>query len=196
MNRRRQSADLKPRGPAESKKRRPLDPAFGARLGLARRQAGLTQRELAGRAGVRLNSIWRYEQGRHPENYDVLGRLAEAIEVSFEFLLHGGGPSAHAAGVAEERGTWNAALRSLLASTGLSLAPRGTAKRQLQRAWPTLAEERKEEVRKLVRDMGAIAAFVDRVFPEASARALKRQLSTELSATIADRILVRSRSAG
>src|SRR5205814_8311655 len=69
--------------------RRPPDPAFGARLGAGRRQAGLTQRELAERAGVTLNSIWRYETGRRPEDYDVLARLGEAVGVSVDFLLRG-----------------------------------------------------------------------------------------------------------
>lgn len=173
-------------------RRRPPDPAFGERLAASRRQAGLTQRELAGRAGVTLNSIWRYEMGRRPDDYDVLARLAEAVGVSVDFLLRGGGAAAGA--VAEEASTWDAALRPLLASTSLSLrlAERGKMSARLDRAWRNLAEERKEEVRTLARRAAALAAAVEHLLPEASARAVNRELSAELSATIIDRILQRT----
>lgn len=169
--------------------RRPPDPAFGERLAAARRQAGLTQRDLAGRAGVTLNSIWRYETGRRPENYDVLARLAEAVGASVDFLLRGGGRSA--VGVAEASRTWDAALRPLLASTNLRLAARGKTSAQLNRAWQGLAEDRKDEVRTLVRRAAALAAAVEHLLPEASARAVNKEISAELTATIIDRILHR-----
>lgn len=173
--------------------RRPPDPAFGERLAAARRQAGLTQRELAGRAGVTLNSVWRYEMGRRPEDYDVLTRLAEIVGVSMDFLLRGGGlPRAGGAGVAEESRTWDAALRPLLASTALRLPARGKTSARLDRAWRTLAEERKDEVRTLVRRAVALAAAVEHLLPEASARAVNHELSAELGATIIERILARS----
>jgi transcriptional regulator with XRE-family HTH domain len=170
--------------------RRPPDPAFGERLAAARRQTGLTQRELAGRAGVTLNSIWRYETGRRPDDYDVLARLAEAVAVTVEFLLRGGGTAAR--GVAEGGRTWDAALRPLLASTGLRLATRGKTSARIDRAWRELAEERKEEVRTLVRRAVALAAAVEHLLPEASARAVNHELSAELSATVIDRILARA----
>ena len=170
--------------------RRPPDPAFGARLGAARRQAGLTQRELAERAGVTLNSIWRYETGRRPEDYDVLARLGEAVGVTVDFLLRGGGsPSS---GVAEQGRAWDAALRPLLASSGLRLASDRKLRTRLDRAWRSLAEERKEELRTLVRRAVALAAAVEHILPEASARAVNQELSVELSATIATRILGRA----
>lgn len=169
--------------------RRPPDPAFGARLGAARRQAGLTQRELAQRAGVTLNSIWRYETGRRPEDYDVLSRLGEAVGVSVDFLLRGGG--AMSAGVSEQTRAWDAALRPLLASSGLRLSADRKMRARLDRAWRTLAEERKEELRNLVRRAVALAAAVEHILPEASARAVNHEISAELSATIAARILDR-----
>ena len=170
--------------------RRPPDPAFGERLAAARRQAGLTQRELAGRAGVTLNSIWRYEMGRRPEDYDVLGRLGEAVGASADFLLRGGG-GAPSARVSEETRGWDAALRPLLASTGLRLGHAKTSAR-LNRAWRDLTEARKDEIRTLVRRAAALAAAVEHLLPEASARAVNRELSAELSATVAARILGRS----
>lgn len=169
-------------------RRRPPDPAFGERLAAARRQAGLTQGELALRAGVTLNSIWRYETGRRPDDYDVLTRLGEAVGVSVEFLLRGGGIADHGR-VAEEHRTWDAALRPLLASTGLRLAPRGKQTAKLNRAWRQLPEERREEVRTLIRRAAALAAAVEHLLPEPSARAVNRELSAELSARIIDRIL-------
>jgi transcriptional regulator with XRE-family HTH domain len=170
--------------------RRPPDPAFGARLGAARRQAGLTQRELAQRAGVTLNSIWRYETGRRPEDYDVLARLGEAVGVSVDFLLRGGG--ATSAAVAEHPRAWDAALRPLLASSGLRLAADRKMRTRLDRAWRALAEERREDIRTLVRRAVALAAAVDHLLPEASARAVNHEISAELSATIAARILGRA----
>lgn len=170
--------------------RRPPDPAFGERLAAARRQAGLTQRELAARAGVTLNSIWRYETGRRPEDYDVLARLGEAVGVGIDFLLRGGG--ATPGRVAEEHRTWDAALRPLLASSGLRLAARGKVSTRVNRAWRNLDEARKEEVRTLVRRAVALAAAVDHLLPEASARAVNQELSAELTATVTTRILART----
>lgn len=175
------------RKPKRKSRRRPPDPAFGERLAASRRQAGLTQRELAERAGVTLNSIWRYEMGRRPDDYDVLARLAESVGVTVDFLLRGGGATARA--VAEEAPTWDAALRPLLASTGLRLAQREKTSARLNRAWRNLSEERKDEVRTLARRAAALAAAVEHLLPEASARAVNRELSAELSATIIARIL-------
>ena len=189
----RNESELVEPGPRKSNRkrtRRPPDPAFGARLGAARRQAGFTQRELAQRAGVTLNSIWRYETGRRPEDYDVLARLAEAVGVSVDFLLRGGGAPATA--VAEHSRAWDAALRPLLASSGLRLAADRKMRARLDRAWRTLAEERREDVRTRVYQAMALSAAVDRLWPEASARAIKRVISAELSATIAARILGRA----
>lgn len=169
--------------------RRPPDPAFGERLAAARREAGLTQGELAGRAGVTLNSIWRYETGRRPEDYDVLARLSQAVGAPVDFLLHGGG--AASTGVAEDARGWDGALRPLLASSGLRLA-RAKAGARLNRAWRKLSEDRKEDIRVLVRRAVALAAAVDHLLPAASARAVNRELSAELSATVAARILGRA----
>lgn len=150
----------------------------------------MTQRELAARAGVTLNSVWRYETGRRPDDYDVLARLAEAVGVGVDFLLRGGAAT-RASGVAEEPRTWHAALRPLLASSGLRLAAAGKAGMRLNRAWGRLDEARKEDVRTLVRRAVALAAAVEHLLPPASARAVMRELSAELSATVTSRILAR-----
>lgn len=128
--------------------------------------------------------------GRRPEDYDVLARLGEAVGASVDFLLRGGG--AASAAVAEQTRAWDAALRPLLASTGLRLAADRKQRTRLDRAWRALAEEHKEDIRTLVRRAVALAAAVEHLLPEASARAVNGEISAELSATIAARILGRA----
>ena len=105
-----------------------------------------------------------------------------------DFLLRGGGPSSQ--GVAEQGRAWDAALRPLLASSGLRLAT--DRKMRTRLAWRTLNEERKEDLRNLVRRAVALAAAVQHILPEASARAVNQEISAELSATVAARILGRA----
>ena len=107
-----------------------------------------------------------------------------------DFLLRGGGPSSQ--GVAEQGRAWDAALRPLLASSGLRLATDRKMRTRLDRAWRTLNEERKEDLRNLVRRAVALAAAVQHILPEASARAVNQEISAELSATVAARILGRT----
>ncbi|WP_448575369.1 helix-turn-helix domain-containing protein [Thermomicrobium sp.] len=61
--------------------------SFGQRLRLARRRAGLTQEELARRAGLTVGAYRRVERGRvHPYAGTVVA-LARALEVSTDWLL-------------------------------------------------------------------------------------------------------------
>lgn len=62
-------------------------PDFGARLAEARRGAGLTQSELADKAGVHISHVQRIEAGTSQPTVDVLKRLAEALNVSLDFLV-------------------------------------------------------------------------------------------------------------
>ena len=120
----------------------------------------------------------------------MLTRLGEAVGASVDFLLRGGGAPSTA--VAEHARAWDAALRPLFASSGLRLAADRKMRARLDRAWRTLAEERKEDIRTLVRRAVALAAAVEHILPEASARAVNGEISAELSATIAARILGRT----
>jgi transcriptional regulator with XRE-family HTH domain len=73
-------------------------PAIGRRLHRARTSAGLTQQDLASRAGVEQVTISRYEGGRveSPTVPNVV-RLADALGVSIEWLTTGRGSQRAAA---------------------------------------------------------------------------------------------------
>jgi transcriptional regulator with XRE-family HTH domain len=60
---------------------------FGKRLAEARRIAGLTQQELADKAGVHISHVQRIEAGTSQPTVDVLKRLAEALTVSIDMLV-------------------------------------------------------------------------------------------------------------
>lgn len=65
-----------------------LRPAYEFRLKLiqARLSAGLTQEQLAERIGTKQSSISRLEGGDAEPSFDMLRRLAAALNVSFEIL--------------------------------------------------------------------------------------------------------------
>jgi len=66
----------------------PVDgPRLGARLRSLRKQAGLTQAELARRTGIHRPNIARVEAGRHTPSLETLTRLANAIGVSATQVL-------------------------------------------------------------------------------------------------------------
>ena len=55
---------------------------FGEKLLRARKERGLTQAELAKRAGLGLKTITNYERGAtYPQNREVYGRLAEILGI-------------------------------------------------------------------------------------------------------------------
>lgn len=55
---------------------------FGPRLRLLREQAGLSQSELARRAGLAPHHVCRYERGDFPPSWANACRLADALGVS------------------------------------------------------------------------------------------------------------------
>ncbi len=63
---------------------------FGRALARARRRAGLTQAELAKRIGTTQAAITRLETGRFLPAVRTLGRLAQALGVTFEVGPKGG----------------------------------------------------------------------------------------------------------
>ena len=63
-----------------------MDSKFSARLVSARKKIGITQKELAERINVAPSSLSAYEQkGKYP-SLDVAARLADALDVSVDYL--------------------------------------------------------------------------------------------------------------
>jgi transcriptional regulator with XRE-family HTH domain len=60
---------------------------LGRNLRRARKQAGLTQEEVAGRSGVHATEVSRIERGKRDPRVSTVERLAEAVEVSPSDLL-------------------------------------------------------------------------------------------------------------
>lgn len=59
----------------------------GNQIRYFRKEAGLTQSQLAQRIGVSLNSVQRYEKNERQPSADLLLRIAEALEVSYIDLI-------------------------------------------------------------------------------------------------------------
>ncbi|GAU08109.1 helix-turn-helix domain-containing protein [Desulfoplanes formicivorans] len=62
--------------------------SFAFRLRKARESIGITQKELAKKIGVVPNSVQNYEGGTFPKG-DVVAKIAEALNVSTDWLLSG-----------------------------------------------------------------------------------------------------------
>jgi len=62
-------------------------PDFGKRLAEARRDKGMTQQELADKAGVHISHVQRIEAGTSQPTVEILKRLAEALQVSLDMLV-------------------------------------------------------------------------------------------------------------
>jgi transcriptional regulator with XRE-family HTH domain len=68
------------------KKSTPSD-VFPARLRAARELRELTQEGLASRAGMQPSAISHFESGTRKPSFDNLRRLADALQVSTDYLL-------------------------------------------------------------------------------------------------------------
>ena len=64
----------------------PINPRIGQRVMQARRQLGLTQRQLATQAGTSLAVITRLETGKQSVSAERLASIAEILEVSLDYL--------------------------------------------------------------------------------------------------------------
>jgi transcriptional regulator with XRE-family HTH domain len=62
---------------------------IGARIRAARRDRGLTQDELADTVGVSRSAVAQWETGRTGQITGNLSRIAAALEVNVEYLMHG-----------------------------------------------------------------------------------------------------------
>ncbi len=66
-----------------------IDPAevFPRRLRDAREQRGLTQGDLAKRCGLQPSAVSHFETGTRKPSFDNLRRLADALEITTDYLL-------------------------------------------------------------------------------------------------------------
>ena len=62
---------------------------LGARIAALRREAGLSQAELATRLQVSASALGMYEQGRREPSMETLVRLAKELGVTTDYLLMG-----------------------------------------------------------------------------------------------------------
>jgi transcriptional regulator with XRE-family HTH domain len=77
-------------------------PNFGSRLRAAREQKGLSQSELAEKAGLQPSAVSHFETGRRAPSFDNLRALADALSVTIDYLS-GRQDAAAMAGPAAER---------------------------------------------------------------------------------------------
>lgn len=62
---------------------------LGARIAALRRQAGLSQGELAKRLQISPSAVGMYEQGRREPSAELLVALAQNLNVTVDYLLTG-----------------------------------------------------------------------------------------------------------
>lgn len=63
------------------------DDVFSERLRAAREKRGLSQGDLASRAGLQASAISHFETGTRKPSFDNLRRLADALDVTTDYLL-------------------------------------------------------------------------------------------------------------
>ncbi|MGI6160952.1 MAG: glutamine synthetase III [Christensenellales bacterium] len=68
---------------------------LGDNLRMLRKQAGISQQEIAAEMGVSASTIGMYEQNRRKPDYDTLSRLADYFNVSMETLVSGDNEKPH-----------------------------------------------------------------------------------------------------
>ena len=62
---------------------------MGARIAALRKEAGLSQAELAGRLQISASAMGMYEQGRREPSAQMLVSLAQTLGVTTDYLLTG-----------------------------------------------------------------------------------------------------------
>ena len=59
---------------------------IGARIAELRKLKGLTQEQLAEKAGFTRSNVYNVEAGRYSVGIDILAKLAEALDASVEII--------------------------------------------------------------------------------------------------------------
>jgi transcriptional regulator with XRE-family HTH domain len=67
----------------------PIIKAFGATLRIERKRRGLSQQDLAFKAGVNVGYVGKLERGESAVGLDLIARLADTLDVAPEKLLSG-----------------------------------------------------------------------------------------------------------
>ena len=62
---------------------------LGLRIALLRRNAGMSQQELAGKLKISASAVGMYEQGRREPSVQLLSNMASLFGVSIDFLVMG-----------------------------------------------------------------------------------------------------------
>lgn len=75
---------------------------LGSRIAALRRDAGMSQAELASRLKISSSAVGMYEQGRREPSVDVLVDIAEIFGVSMDYLTRGEPESLPEAGALEK----------------------------------------------------------------------------------------------
>lgn len=71
------------------KTRRMKDPELGERIKTLRREAGMTQNQLANKLNMNVQQVARYEAGGSIPSAHLLAKMAEILEVSTDYLITG-----------------------------------------------------------------------------------------------------------
>lgn len=161
---------------------------IGARI---RQLRGLeSQTQLAGRIGITREHLSRIEGGAQPGT-EILRRLAQVTGASLDFLVLGAGPALRE-GTAAAAGSagWEAALEPLLAGTALRWPRAAKASRlRADRAWQSLPEERRDDVRAFVQRIAVVAVAVEALLPPRAAKPVIDALGEALATLLVDRIV-------
>lgn len=62
---------------------------YGKRIKQARKEKGLTQRQLADKVAVHPNAIGEYERGAVVPSFTTMVKISEALDVSLDWLAGG-----------------------------------------------------------------------------------------------------------
>lgn len=62
---------------------------LGTRIAALRREAGMSQAQLAALLGISPSAMGMYEQGRREPSLHLLGKMAEILKVSTDYLITG-----------------------------------------------------------------------------------------------------------
>ncbi|WP_293738988.1 helix-turn-helix domain-containing protein [uncultured Parabacteroides sp.] len=59
---------------------------IGLKIAIFRKESGLSQRDLAEKAGLTQNTIYKIENGKFSVGIDVLGKVAEALNRKIDII--------------------------------------------------------------------------------------------------------------